>query len=63
ANLIKKYKLSAWDVETGKGLLLPEQVDGVIELSKKGYRCVLTVTQTWNAYSKSIYRSQRSQAG
>lgn len=38
ANLIKKYKLSAWDVETGKGLLLPEQVDGVIELSKKGYR-------------------------
>lgn len=38
ANLIKKFNLSAWDVETGKGLLLPEQVDSVIELSKKGYR-------------------------
>lgn len=38
AHLIKRLKLSAWDVETGKGLLLPEQVDGVIELSKKGYR-------------------------
>ncbi|MCW5255569.1 sugar ABC transporter substrate-binding protein [Verminephrobacter aporrectodeae subsp. tuberculatae] len=38
AHLMKKYKLSAWDVETGKGLLLPEQVDSVIDLSKKGYR-------------------------
>ncbi|KAB7538017.1 ABC transporter substrate-binding protein, partial [Verminephrobacter sp. Larva24] len=38
AHLMKKFKLSAWDVETGKGLLLPEQVDGVIALSRKGYR-------------------------
>lgn len=37
-HLIKRLKLSAWDVETGKGLLLPQQVDGVIELSRKGYR-------------------------
>lgn len=38
AALIKKYKLAAWDVDTGKGLLLPDQVDSVFDLSKKGYR-------------------------
>lgn len=38
ASLIKRLKLSAWDVETGKGLLLPDQADNVIDLSKKGYR-------------------------
>jgi len=38
ASLMKKYGLSAWDVDTGRGLLAPSQVDSVLDLSKKGYR-------------------------
>jgi len=37
-HLINKYKLSAYDVNTGKALVTPSQVDSLIELSKQGVR-------------------------
>ncbi|MGF6958646.1 sugar ABC transporter substrate-binding protein [Paraburkholderia youngii] len=38
ASLIKKLKLSAFDVNTGDGLVLPNQAGNVLALSMKGYR-------------------------
>lgn len=38
APLIKKYKLAAFDVNTGSAIVTPEQVDSIMQLSKEGYR-------------------------
>jgi simple sugar transport system substrate-binding protein len=38
APLIKNYKLSAFDVNTGSAVVTADQVDAIEELSKKGYR-------------------------
>jgi simple sugar transport system substrate-binding protein len=35
---INKYKLSAYDVNTGKALVTPDQVDALIKLSQEGIR-------------------------
>jgi simple sugar transport system substrate-binding protein len=37
-DLIKKYGLSGWDVDTGRGIVKPEDVDALMELSKQGIR-------------------------
>ncbi|MBX6323783.1 MAG: substrate-binding domain-containing protein [Rhodospirillaceae bacterium] len=37
-HLINKYKLSAYDVNTGKALVTPDQVDALIKLSQEGVR-------------------------
>ena len=36
--LTKKYKLGSWDVNTGKSLVGPADVDAILALSSKGYR-------------------------
>ena len=36
--LMKNYKLSAFDVNTGSAVVTPDQVDAIEALSKKGYR-------------------------
>ena len=38
ANLMKKYKLSAYDVNTGSAIVTPDQADAIVDLSKQGYR-------------------------
>lgn len=38
ANLMKKYKLSAFDVNTGSAIVTANQVDAIEQLSKDGYR-------------------------
>jgi simple sugar transport system substrate-binding protein len=38
APLIKKYKLTAFDVNTGSAIVTADQVDAIAELSKAGYR-------------------------
>ena len=38
APLIKKYKLAAFDVNTGSAIVTPDQVDSIVQLSKDGYR-------------------------
>ena len=38
ANLMKKYKLSAFDVNTGSAIVTPDQADAIVSLSKQGYR-------------------------
>jgi simple sugar transport system substrate-binding protein len=38
ANLMKKYKLSAYDVNTGSAIVTPDQADAIVNLSKQGYR-------------------------
>lgn len=38
APLIKKYKLAAFDVNTGSAVVTPDQVDAIMQLSKEGYR-------------------------
>jgi simple sugar transport system substrate-binding protein len=38
APLIKKYKLAAFDVNTGSAVVTPDQVDAIAKLSKDGYR-------------------------
>jgi simple sugar transport system substrate-binding protein len=37
-HLMKKYNLSAWDVDTGKGIVTKANMATIQELSKKGYR-------------------------
>lgn len=37
-NLMKTLGLSAWDVDTGQGLITPDQVDNVMALSEQGLR-------------------------
>ncbi len=37
-HLINKYKLGAYDVNTGKALVTPDQVDDLIKLSQEGVR-------------------------
>lgn len=37
-HMMNKYKLGAYDVNTGKALVTPEQVDALIELSAQGIR-------------------------
>lgn len=37
-HLMNKYKLGAYDVNTGKALVTPDQVDALIELSQQGIR-------------------------
>jgi simple sugar transport system substrate-binding protein len=37
-HLMNNYKLSAWDVNTGRAIVQPSEVDQIIELSKKGVR-------------------------
>ena len=37
-HLMNNYKLSAWDVNTGRAIVQPSEVDSIIELSKKGVR-------------------------
>jgi hypothetical protein len=32
------YKLGAYDVNTGKALVTPDQIDALLELSKQGIR-------------------------
>lgn len=36
--LINTYQLSGWDVDTGKGIVKPDQVDAILELSQQGIR-------------------------
>lgn len=38
AHLMNKYQLSAWDVNTGKALIEPADVEAILELSQEGYR-------------------------
>ncbi|MER9231438.1 sugar ABC transporter substrate-binding protein [Mesorhizobium sp. M0622] len=38
APLIKKFKLSAYDVNTGSAVVTPDMVDDILQLSKDGYR-------------------------
>ena len=38
APLIKKYKMSAFDVNTGSAVVGKDQVDAIEQLSKDGYR-------------------------
>lgn len=38
ANLIKKYKLAPFDVNTGSAIVTADQVDAIEQLSKDGYR-------------------------
>jgi simple sugar transport system substrate-binding protein len=38
APLMKKYKLTAFDVNTGSAVVTPDQVDAIAKLSKDGYR-------------------------
>jgi simple sugar transport system substrate-binding protein len=38
AHLMDKYQLSAWDVNTGKALIEPADVEAILELSQEGYR-------------------------
>ena len=38
APLIKKYKLAAYDVNTGSAVVTPDQVEAIEQLSKDGYR-------------------------
>jgi simple sugar transport system substrate-binding protein len=38
APLIKKYKLAAFDVNTGSAVITPDQVEAIEALSKQGYR-------------------------
>jgi simple sugar transport system substrate-binding protein len=37
-HLIKKYGLSGWDVDTGRGIITPTDVDSIMELSQQGIR-------------------------
>ena len=37
-HLINKYKLGAFDVNTGKALVTPDQVDDLMKLSAQGVR-------------------------
>jgi simple sugar transport system substrate-binding protein len=37
-HLIKKYGLSGWDVDTGRGIITPADVDSIMELSQQGIR-------------------------
>jgi simple sugar transport system substrate-binding protein len=37
-DLIRKYGLSGWDVDTGRGIVRPEDVDAILELSQQGIR-------------------------
>ncbi|MFI4995565.1 MAG: substrate-binding domain-containing protein [Hyphomicrobiales bacterium] len=37
-NLMNNFKLSAWDVNTGRAVVQPSEVDAIIELSKRGVR-------------------------
>jgi simple sugar transport system substrate-binding protein len=37
-HMINKYKLGAYDANTGKALITPDQVDALIELSQQGVR-------------------------
>lgn len=37
-HMMKKYKLGAYDVNTGKALVTPDQVDALMELSAQGIR-------------------------
>jgi simple sugar transport system substrate-binding protein len=37
-HLMNKYKLGAYDVNTGKALVMPDQVDAMMELSAQGIR-------------------------
>ncbi len=38
APMIKKYKLAAYDVNTGSAVVTPDQVEAIEKLSKEGYR-------------------------
>jgi simple sugar transport system substrate-binding protein len=38
APLIKKFKLAAFDVNTGSAVVTADQVDSIEQLSKDGYR-------------------------
>ena len=37
-HLINQYRLGAYDVNTGKALVTPDQVDDLIKLSEQGVR-------------------------
>lgn len=37
-DLINKYSLSGWDVDTGRGIVRPEEADAILALSKQGIR-------------------------
>lgn len=37
-HLINRYGLSGWDVDTGRGIIKPEDVDSIMELSQQGIR-------------------------
>lgn len=37
-DLIRRYGLSGWDVDTGRGIVKPEDVDAIMELSQQGIR-------------------------
>jgi simple sugar transport system substrate-binding protein len=37
-DLIRRYGLSGWDVDTGRGIVHPEDVDEIMELSQMGIR-------------------------
>jgi simple sugar transport system substrate-binding protein len=38
ASLVKQFKLSPFDVNTGSAVVTPDQVDKILQLSKDGYR-------------------------
>ncbi|HEX2889251.1 sugar ABC transporter substrate-binding protein [Vineibacter terrae] len=37
-HLMNNFKLSAWDVNTGRAVVQPSEIDAILELSKKGVR-------------------------
>jgi simple sugar transport system substrate-binding protein len=37
-HVMNKYKLGAWDVNTGRAVVQPGEVDAILELSKRGIR-------------------------
>jgi simple sugar transport system substrate-binding protein len=37
-HMMNKYKLGAWDANTGKALVTPDQVDDLMKLSQEGVR-------------------------